>query len=1094
VLLLLFRPTPAPAQATTGSIAGRVLDQTGALMPGVTVQALNASTGLVESSKTNPVGEYTLPALPPGTYTLSASQPGFITFTRSDVHLAIDQKLQVDFGLLLTRTDYIPVIERDQLLQTQSAETGEVIDSRQILDLPLLGRNFLDLARLTYGVTSGASGNTLNLSVNGQREFANSVLLDGIEITANRNNDTALRPSVDSVEEFKVLTSAYNAEFGRASGAVIAVQTKSGTNQLHGDLYEFFRPGATAARTFFATERSPLKQHNFGGTLGGPIRMDKTFWFLSYEGVRQRDVFSYLDSVPPSSQIRYTAGGVDLSGLKDPLTGNMIPIFDPNVYAAYYYAAPFPGNVIPANRVNSAGKAVLQNFFPAPTATGILNGWFSNFNSRQAYAFDSDTLSGRVDHSLSAASRLSAAYHYGSFYSLSGDRFAGSIPVSGGGDADYSDHENSRNQSLSIADTHLISTRLLNEFRFGYTRFRLDQLSLLNGQNLAAQFGQPNVNLPAYPQTLGFPDVYLGFGAQTGGSTYKPLHFLDSNYQVGDQVSGRAGRHEWRAGAEFRFLHSAPFFSLFPTGFQYYGGPGLSLTSDPNYGFYDPAAFYYNGGSDIADLLLGLPYTVNLGLQTTNPHTPSWESGFFLQDTWRVADRLVLSFGLRYEYFAPWTETGNQAANVDSTTGQILLAGRGGNSASLVNPDHNNFAPRAGLAYRLGASMVLRAGWGIFYSPENDAREDVLTKNYPFAVSQTFFNDIYGGLPFAYNLDTGVARIVPTVPSGVSSISPAAVKAGTGTAQNLFLVDPSLRTAYSQLYNFMLQREFGSAMTVEAGYVGSESRKLPYAVGDVNRGGRITPSLGQIQAQFSEGSASFNSLQVKATRRLSKNLSFLTAYTFGKNIDNGPAPFNLGHNLNSHNQPQDPFHLSLERAVADNDIAHNLVASFLYTLPWRRPAGLRGFLSGWQLAGIFVHRSGLPVNVVRNPQDAAYPGLRPDLVADPNLLAAGPTLAQYFNTKAFSTARFTGANKHAVGTAGRNLVRGPGLTNLDFSVLKDQALREHLAVQLRFEFFNLTNTPHFANPIGDMTNGSFGSVTQTVANPRIVQFGAKVKW
>jgi hypothetical protein len=1105
VSFLLFAAHAAMAQATSGSILGGVLDASRARVPGASVRALNEATGLAQSTQSNALGDYALPALPPGSYTVTVSKQGFASVRRGGLQLAIDQKMRVDFELAPGAVAFTSTVSSESpVLQTQSAETGEVIGSRQIASLPLLGRNFLDLARLTAGVSYGSGGNTLNISVNGQREFANSILVDGVEVSSNRNNDTTLRPSVDSVEEFKVVTSAYAAEFGRAAGAVVAIQTKSGANRVHGDLYEFFRPSGAAAKSFFATEASPLKQHNFGAALGAPLKTDKTFLFGSYEGVRLRNAFSFLDSVPPVGQIRFTPGGsADLSGLKDPFSGGQVPIFDPGFYAANYYASPFPGNVIPANRISPAGKAVLQNFFPAPTAAGIYNGWFSNFASRQAYAYDSSIASGRLDHVFSPEERFSAAYHYGSFTSNTGDRFAGHIPVAGGGDADYGDQEDSRYQELSVSQTSLLSDRWLNEFRFGYTRYRLDQLSLLNGQNLAARYGLGNVNLPGYPSTSGFPSVYLGFGAQTGGSTYKPLYFLDSNSGVSDSVSTHRRRHDLKAGAHFRRLQSRPLFSLFPTGFQYYGGPGVSLTGDPNYSFYDASAFYYNGGSDVADLLLGLPYSVNLGQQLTNPETRSWEGGAYAQDAWQVTPRLALSLGVRYEYAAPWTEAGNQASNLGLAPLRVLLAGRGGNSTSLVTPDRNNFAPRVGLAFRIAPRTVLRAGWGVFYSPENDAREDVLTKNYPYAVQQTAFNDIFGGLPFTYSLDAGVARVLPTPPaSTVVSLDPAAIKSAAGAGQNVYMVDSNLRTGYSQLYNFTLQHQAASGITLEAGYVGSVSRKLPYAVGDLNSNQRISSSLGQVQALFSQGSASYQSLQVKASKRFSRNLGFLVAYTFGKNLDNGPAPFNLGHNQNSHNWPQSALNLSLERAAADNDVKHNLVASSSYVLPFgngqRFLAGLHGWrqqvLGGWQLNGIFVCHSGLPVNVVRNAQMTGFGGLRPDVVSDPNLPQSERTLTRYFNTASFVAARFGGAGKTSLGNAGRNLVRGPGLVNTDFSALKEIALGERLGLETRFEFFNLTNTPHFANPDGNMSDGTFGGITQTAGNPRVIQFGAKLKW
>ena len=1050
-------------QATTGLIEGFVTDPSGARVPGAEIVARGDATGVEAHGRSNALGEYAIAGLAPGAYTITVTKEGFKSETSLLLNVSIDRKQRADISLHVADTTNSALVVAAPLLQTQSAETGETIFSGQILNLPLLGRNFLELTRLTPGVASASGGNTLNIAVNGQREFANSILVDGVEASANRNNDTTLRPSVDSVEEFKVLASAYPAEFGRASGAVIAIETRSGGNRLHGSLYEFFRPNVTAARTFFAPSASPLKQHNFGGTTGGPIRKNRTFFFGSYEEVRIRTAFSFLDSVPPANQIRYVPSGVDLSGLKDPFTGNPVPIFDPSFYAANYYASPFPGNVIPANRISPAGKAVLQNLFPAPGLPGIDQGWYSNFNSVQAYAYNSRTASGRLDHVMSEKDRLSAVYHFSAFDSTTGDRFAGRIPIAGGGDADYGDHENARSQQLAISESHTFGGRWLNELRVGYTRYRLDQLSLTNGQNPAAQLGMGNVNLPGFPQTAGLPDIYLGFGAQTGGSIYKPLYFLDANGQVTDTVAARLGSHDLKAGGQFRRLTSNPFFSLFPTGFQFYGGPGSSLTSDPNYAFYDPKAFYYNGGSDIADLLLGLPYTVNLGLQLTNPSTRSWEGSLFAQDTWQATPALTISYGLRYEYAAPWTEVSNRMANFDFTSRAMRTAG-GGNSRSLVNADRNNFAPRMGLAWRALPHTVVRAGWGIYYSPENDAREDVLTKNYPFAVAQTVFNDIFGGLPFAYVLDSGVPRL----------------KSGGGV-QNVFAVDAGLRTGYSQLYNAAIEREIGSGTTVEAAYVGSASRKLPYAVGNVNIGNRATTSLGQIQALFAEGSAGYNSLQAKARRRWHA-LTFLAGYTFAKNIDNGPAPFNLGHNQNSHNQPQDPFNLTAERAVADTDVRHSVVASFAYTF------------HGWALMGIFTSRTGLPVNVVRNGGNTNFPGLRPDILRDPALPDSQRTLSRYFDTKAFDITRFTKGAAQNPGNAGRNLVRGPGMSNLDLSVSRMFRLREGIGLETRVEAFNLSNTPHFANPDGNLSDGSFGAITQTIANPRILQFAAKVTW
>jgi hypothetical protein len=1121
LLLFFFLAGLSPSalsQATSGTILGRVTDTSGAVIVGAQVAATNEATGIVQDTKTEDTG-YFLRSLVPGSYTLKVTKEGFKQASRKGIPLLIDQQLSVDFQLTAGSTSETVVVTSElPLLQTESAETGEVIQTKQILDLPLLGRNFLDLARLTSGVASGGGGNTLNLAVNGEREFANSVLIDGVEATANRNNDTGLRPSVDAVQEFKVSTSDYAAEFGRAAGGVVSIQTKAGENRWHGSLYEFYRPSATAAENYaFPTQTgrpSQLSQHNYGGTFGGPIVKNKIFFFLSYEGQKQSNPISYVDSVPPTNQIVFDANGdVDLSGLKDPLTGNQIPIFDPNItYQNYgYYAQQFPGNIIPASEVSVAGKNILQNFFPSPNLPGTYNGWYSNFQVNAPYHYDGRNGDTRIDYTISSRDTLTGAYHYSDFNSMTGDPFWGAIPVQGGGDADQGDVEDSRNQQTSITETHVINGRMLNEFRFGYTRFRLNQTSLLNGRDLANQFDVGNINIPGVPATSGFPYIYLGTGYITGGSTYKPLYFTDSNYQYSDSLTIQRGGHGIKVGAEYRRLNANPVFSLFPTGFQYYTGPyqyapNGPQTSDPTYAyFYDPSAAFPNGGSDVADLLTGVPTTVNMGLQLTTPHTQSWELSFYGQDTWKVTPRLTLNLGVRYEFMNPYTEVRNQLSNYDPVSGLILIGGRGGNSDALINARKNNFSPRVGFAFRAMPKMVLRAGFGLFYTPENDARSDVLTKNYPFGVQQKFVNNIFNGPPYTYYLDTGLPRST-TIPvgSGVSSIDPATITdpntgAQDANLQTVYSVDPNMKTGYSEMFNLTIQQELTPSLTMEVGYVGTRSHQLPYAIGNIVVGTAAPDQLGQIERQAGLGWAQYNSFQTKLTKRLTANLSFLGAYTWSHNIDNGPAPFNLGHNLNSHNQPQDPFNLNLEIASADDDVRNNFVFSSLYQLPFGHGQKFHGdmhgaeqaVLGGWQFNGIFNARSGLPLNVVRNGNLTACPGVRPNLVGDPNL-GSGRTLDHYFNTAAFSNAGLSGC---ALGTAGRNVVLGPGFVNTDFSVFKNLAIRESMDLQLRFEFFNLLNTPHFASPGSDASVASnFGRITQTSANSRIVQFAAKFRF
>jgi hypothetical protein len=422
-------------QAISGSILGVATDSSGGLVVDALVTVVNTGTGSSRTVHTGRQGDYLAANLPPGHYAVTVEKAGFRTLNRTGLELSVDQKLRLDVRLSVgDRSELVIVAGHSPLLQTQSVETGQVIQSRQILDLPLLGRNFLDLASLIPGVAAGGGGNVANYSVNGQREFGNSILVNGFEVTGNRNNDTHLRPSVDSVQEFKAMTSTYAPEFGRAAGGVFAVQTRSGANDLRGSVYDFLRTPATTARTFFARDPSGLKQNNFGVSVGGPIVPNRTFFFAGYEGLRSRDIFSYLDTTVPEQMIGYRPdGSVDLSKLIDPYTGNQIPIFDPAVYNQNFVSEPFSGNVIPASRVSPAGREILQKLFPAPNVPGIFNGWFNNFNVQQKYRFDSNIGDLRVDHLFGNNDRISITYDVVAFSSLTGDPFAGSIPVNGGG-------------------------------------------------------------------------------------------------------------------------------------------------------------------------------------------------------------------------------------------------------------------------------------------------------------------------------------------------------------------------------------------------------------------------------------------------------------------------------------------------------------------------------------------------------------------------------------------------------------------------------------------------------------------------------------
>lgn len=1096
-LVLVGSAVSGWSQATSGSVNGKVSDPGGGLIPQANVELACQETGLVTQAKTDSEGSYQATHLAPGHYVLSVRQTGFKPFATTPFELQIDQKLRLDIALTLGAvSETVSVTDVVPLLQTQSAATGEVIGASDIANMPLLGRDFTDLMLLVPGVVHGGGGNNVNLSVNGQREFGNSIQLNGVEVTGNRNNDTSLRPSVDAMQEFKVVTSDYAPEFGRASGGAILLETKGGSNQFHGTVYEFFRPNNTAAGSYAFSKSSvnhasQLKQHNFGATAGGPLRKDRTFFFFSYEGMQLRNANIYETTVPMTNQVSFlTDGSADLSAMTDPYTGNQIPIFDPYFYQSNYYAQQYAGNIIPAGAISPAGKLILTKLFPKPNNS---NNFFSNYTATQRVTSHGSTGNVRFDEALTSRDRLALTYDIAQTESRYGDPYEGSGTYANAGAADSGDHTWLENQSIGLSWVRTISPNLLNDLRASYVITPLEEHSLIDGTRLADKFGIANANIDKFPDTWAFPQIQFETGATTGGSTWKPLSFRDTNMQLSEALTWNRGRHSFKFGYEYRHLNSHPNFSLFPTPYEYVGGSYAAMTSDPTYSFYDSSAYYGTGGSEIADLLLGLPYVVIQGLQLTNPHTTSNEQSVYLQDSWQIGSRLNLNYGFRYEYRQPYVDANNNASNFDRGTLKMQIAGRGTNSRSLVDPNKADFMPRLGLSYLLDANTTVRAGYGLFFTAENDAREDILTKNYPFFTQDEYVNSPYY---FAYGLDSGIARnTTVNLTSGVSSIDMTTI--ADSTNQLVYSEPTSFHDGYSEMYNLTVQRLLPLNISLEAGYVGAQAHSLSYEVGNYNVGSHLSSKIGKVQTLLPEGKSNYNALQVKVERRFVSGWSLLGSYTYSHNLDNGPAPFNLKNS----SMPQSPFNLLAEYASANSDITHNVVVSNQIDLPfgvgkrYLHSVGPWGdaFIGGWHLNSIASFHTGTPVNIVSNSGYTDYPGLRPNRVAgqDPNLPRGRRTTKAWFNTAAFTSTPGQSNSTPVVGTAGRNLVRGPGYTNENLSLFKNFSLPDHLSLQFRVESFNLLNTPHYDNPNASRNSGNFGSIT-SAGDSRIMQFALKI--
>ena len=1098
--------TMALSQATTGSISGHVADPSGSAVLGAKVSIVNADNGLVTTAETDRSGEFTANALPPDHYTITVEKDGFSTANIPAFKLDIDQKARLNIPLKVGSVSAeVTVSDAAPVLQLQGAETGEVIGSREVADLPTYGRDFTSLMYLVPGVVSGTRGanSNLNLSVNGQRGYSNSYQINGVEVSG-MNNDTNLRPSPDAIQEFKIVTSSYAPEFGRASGGAVLIQTKSGTNNIHGSGFIFYRPTATAANGNFAPAGSSptTVQKNFGGSLGGPIHKDKAFLFLSYEGILYNFSSSYFgQTLVGQNQVSFdSAGDADLSKLKDPYTGNQVPIFDPYFFANNYYTNQFAGNIIPAADVSPAGRKIVQNLYPAPRGA-LINNPYENFQTTEYYKQNNNVANLRADYAFSQNNRLYLTYDVQQGIYNTSDPYAGAIPQVGGGGADTGGTEGYENHAIAVTYDHTFTPALLNEARATYFISPVNEASLLDGTNLATQYGIKNANIPGFTATYGFPQIQMGSGATTGGSTYKPLKARENVLGLIDSLTWVHDRHNFKLGYEYRNLKSISTYSLFPVPYEYFAGPGSNFTSDPYYGFYDANAYYYNGGAEIADLLLGLPEVVFQGLQLYTPNSSSNEHTVYAQDYWQITPRINLTYGLRYEYTQPWVEANNYQSNFDVNTLNLNIAGRGSNSRSLVNSNVTDFMPRVGIAFQMRPTTVIRAGFGTFYSHENDGRNIILTQNYPFYNEQEYTNSVYNYY-YGYTLDAGAPRQTTNpVPSTVSSINLTTVPSAALQIVNSEPVN--LPTADSRNYNLTVQQQIGRTTSLEIGYVGANTVNLSQKVGNYNVNSHLSSKLNQVVVTDASGHSNYNSLQVKLNRQFVRGYSAIISYTWSHNLDNGPAPPDLGL---GHDTPQNPFNVNAEYGNADTDVRNNFTAAQIIELPFGRGKHfLRNastltdaLLGGWQLNSVTTLRTGIPFNIVSNANDKNYPGLRPNLIGNPHV--SHPSVNGWFNPAAFALPANQAATE-APGNLARNLLFGPGYTDEDASLFKVLSLPHEMKFQIRIEGFNVLNTGRFGQPDSDFSHynaakpaqSSFSKITAGgVGSQRVLQFGGRL--
>jgi Carboxypeptidase regulatory-like domain/TonB dependent receptor len=1037
------------AQVDTGVIAGSVRDSQGAGVASASITFVEIDTNSTTKTQSDETGDYASPPLRPGNYKVVAVAPGFKTQTRTTITVKVQDRLRMDFDMTVGAvTETTEVTAETPSIQTDTSSLGQVVMGTQITELPLNGRDYIQLATLSTGVvrtSSGTNGNSGGSSTGGQNSFVangtrgtlNNFLLDGIDNNSNDNGGVVLRTNVDAIQEFKLQTNSYSAEFGRSGGAVVNAIIKSGSNSYHGTVFEFFRNSALDARDYFelpTEKKASFKQNQFGGTLGGAIIKDKLFWFGDYQGTRIRNPLNWTSVVPTADE---RAGNFSADDpIVDPATG-----------------LPFPGNIIPQGSIDPISQAYM-NLYPDA----------NNDNTYVIFPIEKDRIDqgdGRVDYSPSQRDQFFLRYSM----SRRTDIRPAPLPglANGGNSSTGIGHEDTYGTSFGYTRTFTPTT--VNELRLGFNHVHIRRGVPVDGTQLPPD----NLRVPGVPDdprvnglTLFAPSRF----ARVGDPRFAPTILTSQERQITDSLTLVRHAHTIKIGGELRW-------SQF----------NISQEAAPR------GQFTFNGqysGNSLADMLLGLPSRANIstiiGLYNRQ-HVPA----LFVQDDWKVTHNLTLNLGVRYDYFSPTVEAHNRQSNFDYATGTLVTAGSNGASDGLVTVDKANFAPRLGFAWSptANANTVVRGAYGIFFSGQEirTAAPLQLAYNLPFFYEPLFIN---GATP-AFTVSQGFPTLDPSqaVDPGVTS------------------VDSRLRTPYYQSWNFAVQHGLPGSISLEVAYAGSKGTHLqgvrdPNQVqvpgpGDVQPR-RPLPQFGGFTAITNIANSTYNSLQVKAEKRASHGLYFLSSFTYSKAINDLPeiccaAPF-----------AENNYNLAAERGRADFDQTLRWVLSFDYEIPFGGShshvdnRALDLVLGGWHVGGIYTLATGFPFSAYQNddPSNTGTQGIpRPDQLRNGNLPRDQRTPARWFDTSAFSVLP---DDAFVFGNAGRNTLVGPGQNVFDWSLRKEFAITETQRLEFRAELFNALNHPNFSQPdnfIDDETAG----VIQSIAIPmRQIQFGLKYRF
>ena len=1060
-----------PLQAQTSQVSGRILDSSKAALSGAKVELTRTETGGRRSVVSNQEGYYTFPLLLPGNYEIKVERDGFQSVTRTRIKVETGNITTVDLELPVGAVEQSVTVEASvPLLETGTAAVSHIVENKTIVNMPLLDRRASQLTRLSGFVVQNGAGSGTSFAIAGGRGNNTNYLIDG----GTAQNLTlgvptlSFDPPVESMQEFNVAISNYAAELGRSGGGIVQMTTKSGTNDFHGSAYEYFRNDVLNTRTFFAKTKPVLRYNLFGASISGPIKRNKTQFFFNYEGRRQVTQNTQTLNVPTVAEVRGDFSA-DSYRVTDPLTGT-----------------PFPGNLIPANRLDPVG-AKLAAFYPAPNVAGAASGK-ANFVANDPVVTPVDVYVGRMDHDFREQDRI-----FGRLLIQTDHTSTASIFPTPGTDAfGYLNHNYYYNGSGTWY--HNFSPTLINEARYTYTRRQALAISAGANTTIDQQIALTGVN-PAF-----FPTVTVNGFQQLGNNQQQRLQTPIRSDQWTDNVTFMRGRHQLKFGAEYRYASNIDLYS--PSA-----GGAFTFTNVAT-------------GSSLASLLLGWVSQGSV-LETYQLHTRADSYAGFIQDDWRITPNVTLNLGLRYDLDQPRWETRNRQNSFDplainpvsGTPGVILFSGRNGVSQYANRWDKNNFGPRIGIAWKLAGNWVVRGGGAVLFSGEYDQATPIVA-NTGFSKQGTFISPDNGLTP-AFLLANGVPKASSPTEADLTA-GYGAVKAGQKPTTAVSYFNPNRSNGYLYQASLDIQHEFHGNLLVDIGYLGTFGHHLPAP--DAQSINQVPTSLlgpGNAQVlrpfpQFSNvsiiaadiGKSAYHGLNIGVEKRYSNGLLFKANYTYSKFIDttasrNELAAFpGTGAFTDYYNQASD-------RGLAGNDIRHRFIWSSIYELPVghgkRFHPGSRvatHLVGGWSIGLIAEVRTGTPLSpiMLTNSTGSFSDGVRPNVAGNPILSAdrpLGQRLNQWFNVNAFAAPA-----SYTFGNAGRTFGSGPPALNLDASLLKDFSIREGIALQFRLEALNVANHPNFANPDTRLGSGTFGQITSLISGnqSRILQLGLHLKY